>query len=348
MTSRLRLDSGLGSVAMVDRLRAVAFNGDADVDDLHSFFQSELQFDGDTLWSFGTSLKSAYVNSFEFMNHAPVVQLWRDAAGALQAVSRISLGTGEWFHLAAPDYRTKEVTKALIDQADAAFVLLTDHELWETVRYETKTKEIERLEQSGYAGCGIAEVYMVRSLVDPVEDVPCPARVVVKLLDPSDESLVHERAMAQVDAFSGGEPTASEKAWITRSLPHQLSYGGQGRHPSIVAVDDSGAIVAFADPFCDDRNKIGEFEPVGTRTSAQRGGFSKLVLTEGLKEMRARGMNQAIVRTAFGNNAAIAAYQSVGFETTDRLVRYRKLRDGRAVAKEPGSQPEDQGSRPSM
>ena len=311
---------------MADRLRATAFRGDPDVEDLHSFFQPDVQFDGDTLWSFGTSLKSAYVNSFEFMNHAPVVQLWRDGAGAVQAVSRISLGTGEWFHLAMPAYRTADVTGALMLQADAAFSLLTDREGWETVRYESKADEIREIEQSGYTRTGVAEVYMARSLALPVEEPPCPAGVEVRRLDPSDGSMVRERALAQVEAFSQGEPSVAEIAWITRSVPHQLSYGGPDSHPGIIALDESGAVLAFADPFNDRKNRIGEFEPVGTRPSAQRRGLSKLVMTRALNEMRDHGMGRAVVRTGFDNTAAIAAYESVGFETTDLLVRFRNER----------------------
>jgi len=307
-------------------VRATAFQGDADIDALHAFFQPETQFDGDTLWSFGTSLKSAYVNSFEFMNEAPVVQLWRNAANEICAVSRISLGSGHWFHLAVPGYRNDEVVKELITRADAAFELLSDHDGWETVRYESKAGEIESLERAGYVRVDISEVFLTRSLVEPIGSAPCPGDIEVALLDPRNTGQVHERAMAQVDAFTGGKANAAEKAWISRSLPHQLSYGRPDSVPSVIAVDAAGVVVAFADPFCDQENKIGEFEPVGTRTSMQGRGLSKVVLTRGLQEMQQRGMNQAVVRTGFDNSAAIAAYRSVGFEVSDHLVRYRRER----------------------
>jgi GNAT superfamily N-acetyltransferase len=296
------------------------------VDELHSFFLPAHQFAGDTLWSFGTSLKSAYVNSFEFMNHAPVVQLWRDEAGTVKAVSRLSLGTGEWFHLSAPDFRNDATTNALIQQADAAFVLLTDHAHWHTVRYESQTAEIERLERSGYIRDCVTEVYMMRSLEEPIDLVPSPAGIRITCLDQTDAELVSDRAAAQVDAFSQSEPTQSERAWITRSLPHQLRYGGPGQHPNIIAVDTDGSILAFADVFYDRANRIGEFEPVGTRKSARLRGLGKSALTRGLQEMRDAGMRQAIVRTGFDNAAAIATYESVGFVTTDLLVRFRKER----------------------
>lgn len=307
---------------MTGSLRATAFKGDADIEDLHSFFLPDIHFAGDTLWTFGTSLKSAYVNSFEFMNHAPVVQLWRDQEGAVQAVSRISLGTGEWFHLALPAYRTGEVTADLILQADTTFELLTDRDHWQTVRYESKTAEISELERAGYTRGAIAEVYMTRSLEHSIEEADCPPGVQVGLLDPSDP---HERAMAQVDAFSNGEPTPDETAWIGRSIPHQLSYGRPDSHPSVIACDQSGRVEAFADVFYDRKNRIGEFEPVGTRTSSQQKGLSRVVLTRGLKEMRDNGMKQAVVRTGIDNQAAIAAYESIGFATTDLLTRFRKI-----------------------
>jgi ribosomal protein S18 acetylase RimI-like enzyme len=308
------------------QLRATAFRGDADVDQLHSFFRPEHQFAGDTLWSFGTSLKSAYVNSFEFMNHAPVVQLWRDDAGTLQAVSRISLGTGEWFHLAAPAYRHKEITEALVRQADSAFALLTDRTTWHTVRYHSSTAEIGLLQHAGYVRDGIAEVFMVRSLDEPIAPATDDLGVTIRVLDPTDAKQVHERALAQVDAFSEAEPTASETAWITRSLPHQLSYGRPSTCPGIIAANAAGAVLAFADFFIDRSNRIGEFEPVGTRKSARRCGLGRSVTIRGLQEMRGLGMTQAIVRTGHDNRAAIATYESVGFETTDLLVRFRKDR----------------------
>jgi len=308
---------------MLDDLRPTAFTGEPDLEDLHSFFQSDIHVVDDTLWTFGTSLKSAYVNSFEFLHHAPVVQLWRDQAGNVGAVSRISLGTGEWFHLARPEHRTPEVTAALTGQADAAFELLTDRDDWQTVRYESKTTEITELEQAGYSRAGVAEVYMTMSLDAPIAEAPCPEGLRIGLLDRSDP---HERAMAQVDAFSDGVPSAAQTAWISRSIVHQLSYGRPQHHASVIAFDRAGRVEAFADPFYDRTNRIGEFEPVGTRTSSQRQGLGKSVLTRGLQEMRDNSMTRAVVRTGIDNAAAIATYESVGFETTDLLIRFREPR----------------------
>lgn len=308
---------------MTSSLRSTAFRGDPDVAELHRFFLPEVQFAGDTLWTFGTSLKSAYVNSFEFMNHAPVVQMWRDDADVVRAVSRLSLGTGEWFHQALPAYRGRQTTEAMIRQADAVFALLTGNGSWHTVRYESDTADIAVLETAGYVRDGIAEVFMTQSLVDPIELGSPPSGVTVRLLDETNADELHRRALAQVDAFTDVEPTAAETAWITRSLPHQLSYGKPDDQPCVVAIDADGVVLAFADVFVDRANHIGELEPVGTRKWARRSGHAAAVTTRALMEMQRLGMTQAVVRTGADNAAAIAAYESVGFETTDHLVRFR-------------------------
>ncbi|MGI9432225.1 MAG: GNAT family N-acetyltransferase, partial [Myxococcota bacterium] len=138
---------------------------------------------------------------------------------------------------------------------------------------------------------------------------------------------VFERGDAQTDAFLEDQPRAEVEAWMTRTLPHQLAYGRPHRHPNVIAIEPSGRVLAFADVFFDFENRVGEFEPVGTRQALHRRGLGKAVLTRGLRHMVDAGMQQAVVRTSFDNAAAIAAYTSVGFEVTDRLVRYRRERD---------------------
>ena len=308
-------------------LQPTPFRGDPDVAELHAFFQPERQFAGDTLWTFGTSLKSAYVNSFEFLNQAPIVQLWRDGKGGIQAVSRITLGADEWFYLAAPEHRRPDVSLAIIRQADAAMQLLSVMPSWRTVVYESDSAGARLLEEHGYTEEGCDEVYMARSLDSEIRSVPEPTGCSVRVLDSDDPAQVQERGDAQVDAFLEAQPYAEVAAWMTRTMRHQLAYGRPKRHPSVVAVEASGTVVAFADPFFDDANRVGEFEPVGTRKKLHRRGLAKAVLTRGLVLMKQAGMEKAVVRTGFANAAAIAAYSSVGFEISDRLMNYRKRRD---------------------
>jgi len=309
-----------------DALIRSAFVGDPDLHQLHSFFLSQNQFDGDTRWTFGTSLKSAYVNCFDFMHHAPLVQLWRDSAREVQAVSRLGLGLGEWFYQISPGWRSSDQARFIVEQADAAFELLSNHKSWITACYLSKTEEIELLHEFGYVEDCESEVFMTRDLDGPVDRASWPPGIEVGLLDQTNAAQVTERALAQVDAFSEGQPTTEAVAWISRSLPHQISYGRPDTFPHVVAVDPDGSILSFADVYFDRTNRIGEFEPVGSRKSARRRGLAKAVLLRGLNEMQRAGMEQAIVRTGIDNAAAIASYESVGFSTVDHLIRFRKQR----------------------
>lgn len=309
-------------------LRPTPFRGDSDVPELNAFFQPERQFAGDARWTFGTSLKSAYANCFEFLNHPPVVQLWRDGDAEIQAVSRLMLGPGEWFYQAAPDYRGPDAAHAIIEQADAALRLLSADASWRTAAYEGDAQAHRLLEEHGYKAGERAEVYMTRSLRDTVRAVPDPAGCSVGELDPEDADQVFARGEAQTDAFIDGQPYAEVAAWMTRTMPHQLAYGRPNPQPAVIVTNAEGVVLSFADTYLDTLNKIGEFEPVGTRKKMHRRGLAKAALTRGLQLMQQAGMQQAIVRTALDNPAAIAAYASVGFEVTDHLRSYRKAREG--------------------
>lgn len=303
-------------------LRPTAFRGDQDAAELLAFFAPERQFDGDVRWSFGTSLKSAYVNTYEFLNHAPIVQLWRDAGDLVQAVSRISLGTGEWFYQAAPGFRTDAVTASIVAQADQAFDLLSDQSAWHTVAYESDLAGIERLKDRGYEPRQRDEVFMEMPLDSIASRKAHFDAVEVRLLDAENAGEVRERALTQVDAFGGGAPSESEQAWIHRTLPHQLAYAPD-QSANVVAIADDGSCLAFADVYFDPVSLVGEFEPVGTRTDAQQQGLASAVMRHGLGEMRSAGMTRAIVRTGVDNAPALAAYESVGFKITDYRIRFR-------------------------
>ena len=306
-------------------LVATAFRGDVDTEELRAFFLPERQFAGDARWRFGTSLKSAYVNSFEFRNEAPVVQLWRDRHGSVQTVSRISLGTGEWFFQSTPGFRDESIAAQIIEQSDAALELLSHQESWRTVLYESDRSGIELLTRNGYEPGERDEVFMTMALAAVVEPDFKTEAVELRVLDQNNQAELRERALAQVDAFSGGAPTESELAWIHRTLPHQLSYA-PAQSVNLVGMDSDGRCLAFADVFFDLANRIGEFEPVGTRTSEQRRGLSSALLRTGLAAMKSAGMTKAIVRTGVENRPAIAAYQAVGFEIADYRVSLRRSR----------------------
>ena len=71
-------------------------------------------------------------------------------------------------------------------------------------------------------------------------------------------------------------------------------------------------------------SKTGLFEPVGTHLDFQRRGLGKVVMTEALYRLQARGMQRAIVSTKADNIAGIKLYEAVGFRIANRLGTYEK------------------------
>jgi len=60
-------------------------------------------------------------------------------------------------------------------------------------------------------------------------------------------------------------------------------------------------------------NAVGLFEPVGTHPDFQARGLGKAVMAEGMRRMKAAGMQRAIVGFDPNNVAALALYTSLGF-----------------------------------
>ena len=63
---------------------------------------------------------------------------------------------------------------------------------------------------------------------------------------------------------------------------------------------------------------------MGTHRSFWRKGLAKALLLTGLHWMRGTGMETAVIRTEVDNIPAQKAYESIGFQTVDKLYRYAK------------------------
>ncbi len=92
----------------------------------------------------------------------------------------------------------------------------------------------------------------------------------------------------------------------------------------LVAVTPDGTFASYCICWLDPVNKIGEFEPVGTRAAFRGQGVGKAVMLEGLHRLQARGMQTAIVYSVGSNEPAWRLYESVGFRTYNRLLDYTK------------------------
>lgn len=89
----------------------------------------------------------------------------------------------------------------------------------------------------------------------------------------------------------------------------------EGYRPALdlVAVAPDGTLAAYCICWLDPVNRIGEFEPVGTRAAFRGQGLGQAVMQIGLQRLHEHGAQAATVYTYATNLAALALYQSVGF-----------------------------------
>jgi mycothiol synthase len=86
-----------------------------------------------------------------------------------------------------------------------------------------------------------------------------------------------------------------------------------------------GAIAAYANGWIDPVNRIGDFGPVGARPAYRRQGLTRAVLLEGLRRMRACGMDRVCISTGISNAPAKRLYESIGFKAVNRYLDYVRM-----------------------
>ena len=86
----------------------------------------------------------------------------------------------------------------------------------------------------------------------------------------------------------------------------------------------NGVIAAYVNCWLDPVNGIGDFGPVGARPAYRRQGLTRAVLLEGLRRLKARGMDRVCVSTQVSNTPARGLYESVGFRVVNKMLDYVK------------------------
>lgn len=182
------------------------------------------------------------------------------------------------------------------------------------------TQRIAFLEQHGFQYCGdFAEVNMLRSLDEPIPPPQIPDHFQVREVFETGE--ISNRASVQREVWhpwSVGEVSDADYARFMQ-LP------GYCRDLDIVTVAPNGMMVAYMNGWMDPLNKIGDIGPVGALEAYRRQGLTRAALLEGLRRMKAYGMNRVCISTGVSNEPAKQLYQSIGFKIVNRYLDYVKL-----------------------
>jgi mycothiol synthase len=126
------------------------------------------------------------------------------------------------------------------------------------------------------------------------------------------------RAAAARRAFRSTMPPAAHAA---RYLGFMRSVA-YARDHDLVAVARDGRVAAFTVFWPDTELSLAQFEPVGTDPDFQRMGLGRAVILDALRRLKDAGIAHARVTTNGDNHAAIALYESCGFDRVDTLVNW--------------------------
>ncbi len=273
---------------------------------------------GDLMWWF--FMVACHLNPQEH------IRLWHDDAGRL--VGYAILGEDPSFDWQVlPEYEWAGIETEALAWAETRLTELRglrprDAQRWSgnfvSGARQDHAKRTTFLEQHGFRRGAYAEVNMLRSLNEPIPEPVLPAGCQVRAVAEAGE--VSNRAAAQREVWhpwTVGKVSDDDYARFMR-LP------GYDRDLDVVAVTPDGVIAAYVNGWIDPVNRIGDFGPVGVRLAYRRQGLTRAVLLEGLRRMRARGMDRVSVSTGDANTPALRLYESVGFRIANKYHEYVK------------------------
>lgn len=184
------------------------------------------------------------------------------------------------------------------------------------------------LEREGYARRSYHYMCYRRDLAAPPPSPVLPAGFSVRHVAGEEEAPA--RGAVQRDAFSG---TYADEEATARWLG-AMRMPAYDRELDLVIVAPDGTLAAGCLCWLDARNRIGLFEPVGTRPAYRRHGLASALMAEGLRRLAARGATAALVTAAHpdesGNSglppefAGRFVYVKAGFRPLRRVYLYTR------------------------
>ena len=251
------------------------------------------------------------------------IRLWHNADGQLVAYAMLGEDpTFDW--QVRPEYEWTGVELQAFDWAMEFLARLRqrDSVLWggELVSGARQDDErrIQFLEEHGFTYRGtFSEVNMLRSLSEPIPDLPIPNGFQVRELAISE---ISDRAAIERDVWlpwTVGNVSADDYARL-------MSLPGYHRDLDVVTISTEGIIASNVNGWVDPVNHIGDFGPVGARQEYRRQGLTRLALLAGLRRMKAYGMDRVCISTGDTNTPALNLYASIGFKVVNRYLDYVK------------------------
>jgi mycothiol synthase len=251
-----------------------------------------------------------------------IITLWEDARGELwgftlcykdafdlQVLPTLRGSRAERGAFAWSERRAAEIARGLREVGDSTPVTLY------TDIYADDAILRKLVEEAGYEPA-LEWLVTMRPLTDPLPEPALPGGFVVRHVAGTHEA--EKRADVHFAAFS---PHSSMTAEAYEAFMRAPGYTAE---LDLVTVAPDGRFASFAMCWYDPVNRSGAFEPVGTRPDFQGMGLGKVVMAEGLRQLKRLGAETALVLSEKDNLAAQALYGSMGFEEINRAISYSR------------------------
>ena len=150
------------------------------------------------------------------------------------------------------------------------------------------------------------------TVTKPPAQAPLPDGFRLRTVEPED---LAERVAVHREVWAPSRVTELSYANVMASWPYRRSLD------CVVEAPD-GRFAAYVLVWPDDENRVGLFEPVGTREEFRRRGLGAAVCTFALRRLHEEGMREALVLCETAE--ACALYESVGFERQGTLMGFAR------------------------
>ncbi|MBN1136408.1 MAG: GNAT family N-acetyltransferase [Anaerolineae bacterium] len=302
--------------------RSYPYQGQIDTERMRELLASMRAGGGHSCWHVGDLVWRLFLQSL-WHDLGQTFRLWDDASGQLAGFavwmpSRYRAGFISFELQVCPRLRSCGLEEEMLSwveaqcpQKPAACHLVTDVGV-----YEDDQGQIAALERRGFRRMDDEGVLFIYPLDEPVAEPSLPDGLVARPVAGEQEAAA--RAAAHRDAFDSTRVT--DEAYL-----RLMRTPGYDRDLDMVAAAPDGTIAAFCLGWLDPANRVGEFEPVGTRQAFRRQGLGQAVALAGLRRMQARGAESVVVGPVdAAEEAAMRMYQSAGFRPIYRTYGYAR------------------------
>lgn len=267
-------------------------------------------------WHVGDLVWGIYQNTV--FDPRQSVCLWENEVGELVGFAwRENHGTTVQ---AAPQYRQDTVLlEQMLAWGEMRQREVTTREdakpVYAVTAFEDDFPLLDLLKKHGFERDEFHMLHMQRNLSMPFVESSLPEGWIVRHV--ASEGEFQERVNIHRDVWHPSKVTLE-------AYRRMRGIAGYTPELDLVAIAPDGTFAAYCICWLDPVNKIGEFEPVGTRSAFRGRGVGKAVMLEGLRRLQAAGMQTAIVYSVGSNTAAWRLYEAVGFRTYNRSLVYSK------------------------